>query len=251
MSSQSGFSGLFCPPCDRAGTPTQLVRQMASKQEGMLLKCPTCSRTFSYAVLTAPNNPNPPRKAKLEFVEKPPSGTQTLPLWLYPEVIEALRQKFPSNLLTTLSSAVTALADPDSVLIEGEWAREMAGLGIKRGREVLALAKEVKELRESVAAMRLREETLRQFFGSMGMMMPQPLASQPSSPAVDNQTAPVDANGNPLSPPRAQFSQLREDGGLLVDASGQEPTTQFVYPQGTAPAADARPGFVTGNLHLR
>lgn len=249
MSSQSGFSGIFCTACDRAGTPTQLVRQLAAKQEGMLLKCPTCSRTFSYAALTSPNNPNPPRKAKLEFVEKQPGGTQTLPLWLYPEVIEALRQKFPANLLTTLSSAVTALADPDSVLIEGEWAREMAGLGIKRGREVLSLAREVKELRESVAAARLREDTLRQFFGSMGMMMPQPLSQPPASPSADSAIPPTDAAGNPLHPPRSQFSQLREnESGLLVDASGQEPTSQFVYPQGTAPAADARPAFVTGNL---
>lgn len=249
MSSASGFSGIFCPACDKSGTPTQLVRQMAAKQEGMLLKCPTCSRTYSYAALMDPKNLNPPRKVKLEFTEKQPAGFITLPLWLHPEVVESLRRKFPSNLLTTLSSAVTALADPDSVLIEGEYAREMASIGIRRGREVLSLAKEVKELRDAVAAARLREETLAGFFRSLGLAMPQPAAIAPSSPSTDNLAPPMDAAGNVIVPPHVQFSQLRDDGsGLLVPADGAEQTGQFTFPTGAAPAADARPGFVTGNL---
>jgi uncharacterized protein YfaS (alpha-2-macroglobulin family) len=142
-----------------------------------------------------------------------------------------------------MHSAVTSLADPDSVLIEGQYAREMAAIGIKTGRQVLSLAKEVKELRESVAAMKLKEETLRQFFGSMGMMMPQPI-NQPAPEAI-----PVDTQGNPLTPPRAQFTQLRDDGnGLLVPADGSEPATQFSFPTGAAPAASAVPAFVTTNL---
>jgi len=263
MSSQSGFTGIWCPACDRAQTPTRLIRQMAAKQEGMLLKCPTCSRTFSYAALMA-SNPKP-RMDKVEFVEKQPPGTQILPLWIYPEVIAALQQKFPSNLMTTLCSAITALADPDAVLIEGDYAREMASIGVKRGREVLALAKEVKELREAVAAARLREQTLQQFFGSIGMAMPQPLAqqpaqqpasqsvSQPASPSADPTALPVDEQGNPLVPPHAQFSSLREDGsGMLVPSDGSDPmaspASQFSFPTGAVPAADARPGFITRNL---
>ena len=109
MSSQSGFSGIWCPACDRAQTPSRLVRQMASKQEGMLMQCQSCKRTFSYSALMA-MSPKP-RMDKVEFVEKQPAGTQSVPLWLHPEVISALQQKFPSNLLTTLHSAVTALAD--------------------------------------------------------------------------------------------------------------------------------------------
>jgi hypothetical protein len=227
---------------------------MAAKQEGMLVKCPSCGAVYNYASLMATH----PRMDKVDFVEKQPAGSQTLPLWLHPEVVEALRQKFPSNLLTTLSSAVTSLADPDSVLIEGPYAREMASIGIKKGREVLALAKEVKELREQVAAATLRESTLRQFFGGMGMAMPTPLASQPSaaSPSADNLAPPLDAAGNPLAPPHNQFSQLRDDGsGLLVPADGSDqmtgPGSQFTFPTaGAAPAtaADGRPGFVTGSL---
>ena len=248
MSSASGFSGIFCPACDKSGTPTQLVRQMAAKQEGMLLKCPTCSRTYSYAALMDPKNLNPPRKVKLEFTEKQPAGFITLPLWLHPEVVESLRRKFPSNLLTTLSSAVTALADPDSVLIEGPYAREMSGLGIKTGRQVLGMAKELKDLREQVNELKLRENTLRQFFSGMGLAMPQ-LVNQPASPSADTLTPPLDAAGNPLTPPRTQFAQLEDNGsGLLVPADGKEQVGQFSFPTGETPVADGRPGFVTGNL---
>ncbi len=254
MSSQSGLTGYWCPSCDRAGTPARLVRKMAAKQEGMLMECQSCKRVYSYDSLMRLR----PRMDKVEFVEKQPAGTQTLPLWLHPEVIAALQSKFPSNLLTTLHSAVTALADPDAVLIEGDYAREMASIGVRKGREVLALAKEVKELREQNAAMRLKEETLRQFFGGLGMAMPQ-LVSQPgqsaspSEPSADNLAPPVDAQGNVIAPPHAQFAQLREDGsGLLVPADGSDPMAspagQFSFPAGAAPAADSRPAFVTTNL---
>ena len=252
MSSQSGFTGYWCSACDKAGTPARLIRQMGAKQEGMLLKCQSCGHVYSYAAVSDPANPNRPRMDKIEFVEKQPAGTVILPLWLHPEVVEALRQKFPSNLLTTLSSANTALADPDSVLIEGQYAREMAGLGIKTGRQVLGMAKELKELREANTAMKLKEETLRQFFGGMGLAMPQ-MASQSASPSADNLAAPVDAAGNVLAPPHTQFASLRDDGsGLLVPTDGSDPMAgpggQFAFPTGTAPIADARPPFVTSNL---
>jgi hypothetical protein len=223
---------------------------MAAKQEGMLVKCQGCGAIYNYQSLMA----SKPRMDKVEFVEKQPPGTQTVPLWLHPEVVAALQAKFPSNLLTTLHSAVTALADPDSVLIEGQYAREMAQIGVRKGREVLALAKEVKELRDEVAAMKLREQTLRQFFSGLGLAMPA-LASQSANQPANDLPAqlPVDERGNPLTPPRAQFSQLQDDGsGLLVPADGtdqmQQPASQFTFPADAAPAADTRPAFVTTNL---
>lgn len=249
MSSQSGLVGVYCPRCDKAGTPSRVIRQMAAKQEGMLVKCSSCGAVYNYQQLMASH----PRMDKVDFVEKQPPNTQIVPLWLHPEIVTALQSKFPSNLLTTLHSAVTALADPDCVLIEGEYAREMAGLGIRRGREVLALAREVKELREAVAAAKLKEDTLRQFFSSLGMAMPQPVQSASPSPSAEQINPPTDSAGNILTPPRANFSSLRDDGsGLLVPADGQpEPTSQFSFPAGAAPAADARPAFVTSNLNQR
>lgn len=239
--------GIWCKRCDLASTPCRLTRQMSGKQEGMLLKCPQCGYQASYATVMAQH----PRMDKVEFVEKPIAGTKPYTIHLHPEVIEAWGRKFPSNPMTTLTSAVTALADPDSVLIEGQYARDMAAIGIRTGREVLGMAKEVKELREAVAAAKLKEDTLRQFFSSLGMAMPQ-VANQPASlPSADSTTLPTDAAGNVLTPPRANFSTLRDDGsGLLVPADGQEPVapSQFSFPTGAAPAADQRPAFVTTNL---
>jgi hypothetical protein len=247
MSSQSGFTGIWCKRCDQSNPsqPSRLVRQMAGKQEGMLLKCPQCGYQSSYANVMASH----PRMDKVDFVEKPSAGTKPYTIHLHPEVIEAWQRKFPSNPMTTLTAAVTALADPDSVLIEGDYAREMASLGIRRGREVLSMAKELKELRDEVAGLKLRESTLRAFFSGLGLAMPQ-VASQPAVP-TDLPAPPVDANGNVLTPPRAQFSQLRDDGsGLLVPADGAEPIapSQFSFPTGAAPAADVRPAFITSNL---
>lgn len=244
MSSQSGLVGVWCPRCDKANTPTRVVRQMAAKQEGMLVKCPTCGAVYNYQSLMASH----PRMDKPDFVEKQPPGTQSISLWLHPEVILALQSKWP-NFLTTLHSAVTALADPDSVLIEGEHAREMAAIGVKTGRQVLGMAKRLRELEDEAAGLRLREQTLRQFFLGLGLAMPA-LANQPASQPTDLPLQPpVDAAGNVLTPPRAQFSQLRDDGsGLLVPDGEPVAPSQFSFPTGAAPAADSRPAFVTTNL---
>lgn len=252
MSSQSGLTGIYCLACDRAQTPALLQRQLSGKSEGMLLKCPTCQRVYSYASLMDPKNQRP-RMLKSDLPEKQPPGTIIHQVWVYPEVLAALQAKFPQNLATTLCACFTSLADQDTVLIEGEWAREMAALGVKKGKEVLALAKEVKELRDKVRDYQLKEEALQGIFRAMGLAgMPQ-LANPAAGPTSSTSPAiPTDAAGTPLQPPRAQFAALTEnEAGLLVPADGgdgEQSTSPFSFGSGQAPAADARPAFVTRNI---
>lgn len=251
MSTQQGFTGIWCPACDRAGSPARLVRQMSGKREGMLLQCPNGHQTTYDAVMRLR-----PRMDKPDFTEKQPAGTIVLPLWIHPEVLEAFKRKFPANWQTTLCSAVTALADPDSVLIEGEAARDMAAIGVKRGREVLGLAREVKELREKLAAEQAQMATLRAFFGGMGLAMPQSANAPAPVPVPSGPPTLVDGHRNPSLPPAARFQDLVDDGsGMLVPANGgPEPESPFTLDTGIdtgsppAAPADGRPGFVTGNL---
>jgi hypothetical protein len=197
----------------------------------MVVRCANQLHTYNYPTLMKMN----PRMDKPDFIEKQPPNTVTLALWVYPEVLESLKQKFEHNLNTTLCSAITALADPDTVLIEGEHAREIASLGIKRGREVLGLAREVKELRTKLERAQIQMEALAPIFQAMGIN-----ANAGAAPAEG-------ANGQ-KQPPRAQFENLVEsDTGLLMPASGRESTGNFSY-AGPKPAASATPGFVTNNL---
>lgn len=247
MSSQSGLIGIYCPQCDRTNSPPSLLqRQMASKQEGMLMRCPACNRTYAYAALLALK----PRMLQPEFVEKPPQGTVTIAVPIYPEVLEALKQKFPHNLITTLCALLTSVADPETVVIEGEHAREIAALGIRRGREVLALAKEVVDLRQQLAESKLREKILEPILRALGGVATAPPSADPAT-SVFPQPAP----GPIPPPPQAQFAQLREDPagtGLLVPADGSLsnlPAAPFSFAPGpAAPIPSATPGFVTRNL---
>lgn len=254
MSTQStNFTGIYCPACDLAKTPARVVRKRGdAKQEGMLVQCPQCQRVYNYSALMAQH----PRMDPLPTVEQQPKGTIIHPVWAYPEVIEALRQKFPQNFQTTLCSLLTAVADPDTVVIEGNYAREMAGLGIKRGREVLALAKEVKELREQVAQLKLERQTLQQFFGALGMAMPGAMQMQPPAQL---QQSPMPAENIAAPPPHPSFSRMvTDENGMLVESVSGEmdggpslapaPPQQFSFPQGPAPEPSVTPGFVTGSL---
>lgn len=227
----AGLEHIYCPLCDRAGTPSRMVKmQGGHRTEGMAVKCANGLHTFSYAKLMSMQ----PRMDKPDFIEKQPPNTVTLTLWVYPEVLESLRQKFEHNLNTTMCSAVTALADPDTVLIEGEHAREMAALGIKRGREVLGLAREVKELRTKLERAELQMQVLEPILRALGGAVPG-VAAQ--APAAGQQ-----------QPPQAQFSNLVEsDNGLLMPSDGREAAGNFTF-AGPKPAASATPGFVNSNL---
>lgn len=252
MSTQSGPLGVWCPQCDRDQRPCRLVRkQGGTRQEGMVVACPQCHRQYNYAQLM--RAVPPPRMDPLPNQEKQPPGTSTISVWIYPEVLSALQSKFPQNLQTTLCSLLTAVADPDTVVIEGEYARQMAELGIKRGREVLSLAREVKDLREQVEAMKLERQTLQQFFGALGMAMPGMAQAAAPGSQFPSQQPLLGPDGQPLRPPHQQFAYLDESGGEMVEtgAAAGQPAPQFTFGQGAAPTASAVPGFVVGNLRGR
>jgi hypothetical protein len=228
-----GLEHIFCPSCDRAGNPSRMVKmQGGHRTEGMAVKCANGLHTFTYSKLMSLH----PRMDKPDFVEKQPPNTITMTVWVYPEVLESLRQKFEHNLNTTMCSAITALADPDTVLIEGEHAREIASLGIKRGREVLGLAREVKELRTKLERAELQMQVLEPILRALGGGLP-------------GAVAPMESPMGQKQPPRAQFENLVEsDNGLLMPSSGRESSGDFTF-AGPKPAASSTPGFVTRLQH--
>lgn len=202
---------IWCPACDKAGTPAKMVKEIHTRAEGMMVKClgPSTHR-YSYDRLMQLN----PRKEQLPLVEKQPPNTVVINVWCYPEALEALKQKFPSNLMTTLCATLAALADPDVVLIEGEHAREMVQLGVKRGRDVLGLARQVKTLQTQLDEARIRERALEPLLKALGGMAGVQQATPQAEP-----TATVDGHRNPDLPAPAALENLVEsDEGFLVPA---------------------------------
>lgn len=246
------YTGYWCVECDKPGrTPARLVKQLHGKTEGMVFRCVGCNRTFPYAALLAQH----PRMDQPTFVEKQPPGSLVVSIWIYPAVLEALRQKFPQNLATTLCDVMTSLADPDTVLIEGENARQFAALGIKRGREVLGLAREVVDLRAKLEEATVREKALAPIFAALGLAAAgQGNAAAAQTIAANSAPAPapsadpaaailVNGQRNPSLPPVATFSGMAEQDGILIPTGAAPPAP----PPLTAPAAhpSTRPDFVT------
>lgn len=122
----------------------------------MMCKCMAAGHTYDYQRLMQLK----PRMQQLTLNEKQPGNTTSFTVWVYPEVLEALRQKYPQNLQTTLCSYLTSLADPDTLIIEGENARALHETGVLRGRDIRGLGEIMLKLEKQVAEAKVRESAL-------------------------------------------------------------------------------------------
>lgn len=155
---------VYCPACERQNIESLFVKDVSTKAEGMVVRCIAQSHRFDYAKLMALN----PRKVQLQLHEKQPGNTTTIGVWIYPEALAVLQQRFPANLNTTLCSFLTAVADPDTIVIEGEHARALRDSGVSKGRDIMGLAEVVKQLETEVAESRMQLKVLEPFLKMMG-----------------------------------------------------------------------------------
>lgn len=220
---------IFCPMCDKQGISSKMIRVMRSAGEGMRVRCGAMGHTYNYETLMKLN----PRKEQLVLNEKMPASCIVQNVWVHPEAWAMLQKRFPQTLMTTLCATITALADPDTVMVEGQYAREMKTLGVERGRDVLGLAKRVKELEAENEEMRVREKALAPFLKMLAQAGG--AVQNPAEP-----TATVGGQRNPDLPQVGQHEDLVEDPetGMLV------PSSEFVTPQQTQRQLPQQPPMV-------
>ena len=160
--SDKTYPSLSAPPA--TGKASNLCSSKTPQPRPKVWSCAALpSHRFDYARLLALN----PRKVKLALIEKQPGNTIVMPVWVYPEVQEALRQRYPQNLMTTLCSLMTTLADPDTILIEGEAARALRDSGVTKGREIAGLGLVIQQLEAQVAEFKIREKVLAPFMAAI------------------------------------------------------------------------------------
>lgn len=203
---------LYCVACDKQGISSKMVKVMHSAGEGMRIKCAAQGHTYNYERFMSLN----PRKEQLALNEKMPTSCIIQQVWVHPEAWAMLQKRFPQTLMTTLCATLTALADPDTVMVEGQYAREMRELGVERGRDVLGLAKRVKEQGSELEEMRIRERALAPLLKALGGATGVQQATAQQEPS-----ATVDGHRNPELPNLGQQEELIEDPetGLLVPAN--------------------------------
>lgn len=160
---------IFCPACDQAGHESLVVklRHTRSNDGAMMVKCPM-GHTYDYARLMQMN----PRMLPMQVKETQPARTIQHAFWVYPEALAALQQRYPQNFMTTMCAAITALADPDTILIEGEHARALRDSNVTRGREIMTIVTENAALKQKLADAENRLKLFEPMFKSMGMTMP-------------------------------------------------------------------------------
>lgn len=145
--------GIFCKLCEQMGDSNSLLYRDSGgvTGQGMRVKCAR-GHSVDYQQISGW------RKQTLPLIEKQPVGSIAQPVWMMPEVISALQSKYPQNFMTTLCSLMTALADGDTIILEGQHVREMRQLQagnpdahlIEKGRDVVGMARENSSLRTAV-----------------------------------------------------------------------------------------------------
>lgn len=140
---------LYCPTCRTNGTDKVMM-----KRELHLLKCPF-GHQFEWAQVSRMNPDMTPMSAIL--TEQPNPLAVQWKLYIMPKVKQALEEKYPGRLMTTLGSLFDALAEDQIIFIQGSEATELKKRGIKNGREVVAALDSYKEME------RERDEAIKQF----------------------------------------------------------------------------------------
>lgn len=150
----SNIIGIYCPACDRQQIDSLMRKTVHQAGEGMMVSCTVAQHRYSYERLMALN----PRKQKIQFTEKQPVGSSTQQFWIHPEALNGLRARWPENTLTTLYSLFNALADGETFLVEGEYARELAAATppITKGREVAGMLHTIAQLRAQIVTLEER-----------------------------------------------------------------------------------------------
>jgi hypothetical protein len=143
-----------------------LVTEQNSAIQGMVCRCPACGQRYEYEKLLTLR----PRMVQVKVVEKQPANTVPLTIWVYPEPLEVMRQRFPVNFMTTMTALFTAIADPDTLLVEGEHGRAIKAAGVLKGRDLEGLGPYIKQLEQDVEDARVRERALGPLLGMMQLL---------------------------------------------------------------------------------
>ncbi len=202
----SKLTDIYCPACDRQGIDSLMM------SEPLGHRCVVQNHRYEYTKLMSLK----PRMKPYPFVEKQPGGTVAQTIWVYPEAWRALHERYPQNLMTTVCSLLAALADGDSMIVEGEYVREMAAMGVTKGREIAGLAAANAQLKKDLDEARLREKVL------------EPILKLLGGAAAAQQLAPVSAAAGESTedlPSRSPVAELLPDPdgdynplGMMSDA---------------------------------
>ena len=226
----SKLTDIYCPACDRQHLDSLMI------SEPLGYRCQMQSHRYEYQRLMALK----PRMKPYNFVEKQPASTVLQQVWVHPEAWTRLHEKYPTNLMTTICSLLTSLADGDTMIIEGEHVREMQALGVTRGRDMVGLAATNQTLSTELEAARIREKALEPLFRALGGAG---LAAMSGATAGQ----PIEADSSSTArdlPARAPVVSLQPDPDGDYNPLGMMP--ESLPPAGVAGASAARAPAVRG-----
>jgi hypothetical protein len=150
---------VYCDVCKANGTPNSpLVRSMNE------VKC-QFGHTFSGSMMMSvrPFSGDQPDTVNMDMVktpisEQPPPTSVKTTFWLHPRVIEALKNRYPYNLIATADTVLSSLADGNVLIISGADVAKLKKRGCSNGAQIVAALEamdgteiENKQLRDKIA----------------------------------------------------------------------------------------------------
>jgi hypothetical protein len=141
-------SYIFCPTCEQYGN-----EGIEMRKDGHRFVCPLNHELDIHTVQKMIKAGRKLHMVPTVVVEQPSPNMVKHQFWIHPDTLELLQQKFKGRFIVTFDTVFNMLCDDHLIFINGEDAEKLNKMGLRTGKDVLAMAEGQKELEETHRAL--------------------------------------------------------------------------------------------------
>jgi len=158
-----GDAYIYCPSCQRAGTPNVPLRRSMH-----LIVCSlNAGHQFSFEQLQRAHAEMIPMSAVL--TETPNPTSVKWPVFVAPRTKEAIEAKYVGRVIVTVATLLDALADDELIFITGSEAADLKKRGLNNGQAIIAALNSFAQLEKERGEAIKQLDQVRGLLGNLGL----------------------------------------------------------------------------------
>jgi hypothetical protein len=158
-----GAAYMYCPICQRAGTPNvPLRRQMHT------ITCTlNAGHQFSFEQLRRMSAEMQPMSTML--TETPNPNSIVWKIYVAPRTKESIEERYPGRVIVTVATLLDALADDELIFITGAEAADLKKRGLRNGIDIIAALNSFAQLEKERGEAIAQLDRVRGMLSSLGV----------------------------------------------------------------------------------